>query len=230
MVREPGGLYGGGMDDREAGASLVRDLRWQIDQMGPRGIKNSGGNPYTPSYYKRGLDNAVERGQQAVVEYVQGYLYKAPSDGYKKLEDADSLDLACEALVADGDKPYSHLFTDRDRQAARDRLAPHIEAIEARKAARRTRIEARRAQLPPDVTELRALAGAAVGAEDAIAINLRILERAPDDVVAMNRLGRAYEALGLFDAAGDAFGKVLAIDPQNAIAKRRLRDVERRLR
>ena len=216
------------MDDRETGTALVRDLHWQIGQMGPRGIKNSAGNPYNPSYYKRGLNNAVERGKQAVVEYVRGYLYKPPSDGYKKLEDADSLDLACEALVADADKPYSDLFTDADRQAARDRLAPHIKAIEARKAARLTRIEARRAQLPADVTELRVLAGDPGGSEDAIAVNLRILERAPDDVVAMNRLGRAYEALGLFDAAGDAFGKVLAIDPQNAIAKRRLRDVERR--
>ena len=217
------------MNDREASTELVHDLRWQIDQMGPRGIKNSAGNPYNPSYYKRGLNTAAERGRQAVVEYVRGYLSKPPSDGYKKLEDADSLDLACEALVADADKPYSQLFTDGDRQAARDRLAPHIEAIEARKAASRTRIEARRARLPADVAELRALAGDAVSAEDAVAISLRILEQTPDDVVALNRLGRAYEALGLRDAAGDAFGRVLAIDPQNAIAKRRLRDLQRRV-
>jgi tetratricopeptide (TPR) repeat protein len=217
------------MDEPEPGTALVRDLHWQIEQMGPRGIKNSAGNPYKPSYYKRGLNNAVVRGEQAVVEYVRGYLYKAPSGGYKKLQDADSLDLACEALVADAEKPYSHLFTDDDRQAARDRLAPHIKAIDARKSARTTRIEKRRLQLPDDVTELRALAGDAVGSEDSIAINLRILERTPDDVVALNRLGRAYEALGLFDAAGETFGKVLAIDPHNPIAERRLRDCERRV-
>jgi tetratricopeptide (TPR) repeat protein len=216
-------------DDREPGTALVRDLHWQIEQMGPRGIKNSAGNPYKPSYYKRGLNNAVVRGVQAVVEYVRGYLYKAPSGGYKKLQDADSLDLACEALVADADKPYSHLFTDDDRQAARDRLAPHIEAIDARKAARRTRIETRSAQLPDDVAELRALACDAGSSEDAIAINSRILERIPDDIVALNRLGRAYEALGLFDPASDAFGKVLALDPHNPIAERRLRDIGRRL-
>jgi tetratricopeptide (TPR) repeat protein len=217
------------MDEPEPGTALVRDLYWQIDQMGPRGIKNSAGNPYKPSYYKRGLSNAAVRGEQAVVEYVRGYLYKAPSGGYKKLQDADSLDLACEALVADADKPYSHLFTDEDRQAARDRLTPHTEAIDARKAARTTRIESRRAQLPDDVTELRALACDAVGSEDTIAINLRILERTPDDVVALNRLGRAYEALGLFDAASEAFGRVIAIDPHNPIAERRLRDIERRV-
>ncbi len=197
--------------------------------MGPRGIRNSAGNPYNPSYYKRGLSNAVERGKDAVVEYVQGYLYKPPSGGYKKLEAADALDLACEALVADEDKPYAHLFTDADRQAARDRLSPHIQAIDDRKAARRTRIETRRAELPADVTELRALAGDVPGSEDAIAINLGILERTPDDVVALNRLGRAYETLGLFDTACETFEKVLAIDPENGIAKRRLRDVERRI-
>lgn len=80
------------------------------------------------------------------------------------------------------------------------------------------------------MSELRGLASQAVSSEDAIAISLAILGRAPEDVVAMNRLGRAYEALGLLDAASEAFRNALAIDPQNAIAKRRLRDVERRLR
>jgi hypothetical protein len=83
----------------------------------------------------------------AVVEYVRGYLYKPPSDGYQKLEVADSLDLACESLVADGTKPYAHLFTDRDRAAARRRLAPHAAAIASRKAADNERVEAARAEL-----------------------------------------------------------------------------------
>jgi hypothetical protein len=73
---------------------------------------------------------------------VRGYLYKPPSDGYKKLEDADSLDLACEWLVADESKPYAYLFSDADRAAARARLAPHIGAIERRKADERARIAA----------------------------------------------------------------------------------------
>ena len=79
-----------------------------------------------------------------MVEYVRRYLYKPPSDGYKKLEDADSLDLACESLVLDADKPYARLFTDEDRIAARERLAPHIEAIESRNAEHRARIIALR--------------------------------------------------------------------------------------
>lgn len=134
------------MDDRDAVEALISDLHWQIDQLRPRGIKNEAGHPYTPSYYKRGLENAIERGGLTVVEYVRGYLYRSPSDGYRKLEDADSLDLTCESLVEDESKPYAHLFTDADRAAARQRLAPHIEAIEARKAERRARIDAVRAE------------------------------------------------------------------------------------
>jgi hypothetical protein len=82
------------LKEPDAVKDLVSDLHWQIDQMGSRGIKNEAGHVYVPHYYKRGLDTAIERGDQAVIEYVRGYLYRTPSDGYEKLEDADSLDLA----------------------------------------------------------------------------------------------------------------------------------------
>jgi hypothetical protein len=135
------------MNEREAVEALISDLHWQIDQMAPRGIKNEAGHVYNPSYYRRGLQTAIDRGDQEVVEYVRRYLYKPPSDGYKKLEDADALDLACESLVADQSKPYAVLFSDADRAAAHERLAPHIGAIEERKAAQRARIEKARAEL-----------------------------------------------------------------------------------
>jgi hypothetical protein len=74
------------MNDREAIAALVSDLHWQIDQLPRRGIKDNAGNPYNPSYYKRGLQNAIDRGGLVVAAYVTGYVYKPPSDGYQKLE------------------------------------------------------------------------------------------------------------------------------------------------
>jgi hypothetical protein len=135
------------MTDQEAIGALVGDLQWQIDQMRTRRIKNNAGNPYNPAYYKRGLEDAIDRGGLAVAEYVRGFLYKAPSGGYQRLEAADALDLACESLVALEDKPYVSLFSDEDREAARDRLAPHLDAIAARRAARRDRIDAARAKL-----------------------------------------------------------------------------------
>ena len=214
----------------DAIAALTSDLRWQIDQLRPRGIKDSAGNPYTPAYYKRGLHNAIQNGGLAVAEYVRGYLYKTPSNGYKKLEDADSLDLACEALVADETKPYSHLFSAADRAAARARLAPHLRAIEARKAESRERIDARRADLTDDLAALRELAAAATTPEEAIAINTSILRQDPADPVALNRLGRAHEAIGSIEQAMQAFEEAVAVDPGNAIALRRLGDLERRHR
>ena len=135
------------MTDQEAIGALVGDLQWQIDQMRTRRITNAAGNPYNPSYYKRGLDAAIDSGGLAVAEYVKGFLYKAPSVGFQKLEAAESLDLACEALVASEGKEYESLFSDADRDAARERLAPHLEAIEVRTADRRARIDAVRAKL-----------------------------------------------------------------------------------
>src|SRR3954467_3629309 len=88
-------------DEAKAIALLVSDLRWQINQFARRGITNSAGNPYNPASYKRDLQKAIEAGGVAVAEHVKRYLYKSLRDGYRKLEEADSLDLTCEALVAD---------------------------------------------------------------------------------------------------------------------------------
>ena len=216
------------MDDGAAVAELVSDLHWQVEQFGPRGIKDRAGNPYNPSYYKRGLTSATNRGGIAVAEYVRSYLYKDASDGFRKLEDADSLDLACEALVIDESKPYASLFSDEDRAVAQARLAPYIDSIQRRKAERVVRIEARRSELPTDLAGLRQRAAAATDLEDVIAVNTEILERAPDDGVALNRLGRAYETMGSPDLAEETFRRAVAADPKNAIAARRLRDLKRR--
>src|SRR3954451_9412957 len=215
-------------DDAAAISSLVDDLLWQIDQLPRRGIRNAAGNPYNPSYYKRGLKAAIDAGGIAVADYIRRYVHKPPNDGYRKLEGADSLGLACEALVADESKPYAYLFTEEDRAAARARLAPHVRAIEARKTASIARVDARSSDLPDDVEQLRALAAQRTQPEDAVAINRAILDREADDVVALNRLGRAYETLGSRHDAEKVFRDVLALDPGNAIATQHLRDLARR--
>jgi hypothetical protein len=135
------------ISDQVAVDALISDLLGQIDQFRARGVKGNDGRPYTAPVYKRGLQKAIAGGGQDVVDFVRGYLYKAPSDGYKKLERAAALDLCCEALVQDDSASYAHLFSDEDRAAACERLAPHIAAIEARRAERRARIDAARARL-----------------------------------------------------------------------------------
>jgi Flp pilus assembly protein TadD len=48
--------------------------------------------------------------------------------------------------------------------------------------------------------------------------------------VALNRLGRAYEALSLRDQAREAFQQVLELQPGNTIATNRLKVLDRRRR
>ena len=210
-------------DERAAVAALVSDLHRQVDQFRPRGIKDAAGNPYQASYYKRGLKAAVEEGGTAVVEFVRRYLYKAPSNGFVKLEEKNALDLACEALVADADKPYAGLFTDEDRAAARERLGPHLAFIESRKNP-----VARMEALPDDVGALRELAERDPAPDEAIAINGKILRLAPDDVVALVRLGRAHLDLHHDAEAIQAFERVLELEPANPIAASRLKNLRHR--
>jgi hypothetical protein len=128
------------METRAALNALISDLQWQLDQFGARGVKN-------PAHQRRGLQNAIDDGGLAVVEFVRSYLHKTPCESFKRLGRADALELTNEALVADDTRPYAQFFTDEDRAAARQRLAPHLETIEARMAERRARIEAQRKKL-----------------------------------------------------------------------------------
>jgi tetratricopeptide (TPR) repeat protein len=54
----------------------------------------------------------------------------------------------------------------------------------------------------------------------AVELNQKILEVAPDDVEARNRLGRGYLETGKLDEARAAFVEVLKIEPYNSIALR----------
>ena len=134
------------MSKHDEVAQLISDLHWQIDHMRPRGIKDRAGNPYNPSYYKRGLAKPIESGDDAVVAYIAGYLAKDPSDGFKKLLDAKSLDLACEDLIADPAKPYAALFSPEERAQANARLEPYRAELDARKQQERARIDAFKAK------------------------------------------------------------------------------------
>lgn len=60
----------------------------------------------------------------------------------------------------------------------------------------------------------------------AIALNQRILERAPKDAEAHNRLGRAFLALGRYTEAIEAYADALRADPANLIARRNLQRLD----
>lgn len=58
--------------------------------------------------------------------------------------------------------------------------------------------------------------------EEAVAVNRSILEVFPDDVEALNRLGRAHLELGEYQEAEVAYRRTIEIDPYNAIAAKNL--------
>ena len=135
------------MDDERAIKALITDLHWQIDQLGPRGIKNAAGNPFVPAQFCRRLAEAEAAGGDGVPDLVASVVRRPPSQGFKRLEAAGSLDLAPELLVADADRPYAHLFSDEDRALAGARIGPHAETIAARTAEHRARVDAAREKL-----------------------------------------------------------------------------------
>ena len=59
--------------------------------------------------------------------------------------------------------------------------------------------------------------------QEAVAVNMEIIESFPDDVDTYNRLGRAYMELGDYAQAREAYSQAVELDPYNAIAKRNLR-------
>ena len=58
--------------------------------------------------------------------------------------------------------------------------------------------------------------------EAAVQTNQDILQAFPDDVEALNRLGKALMELGLYNAARRAFANAVAFSPHNTIAKKNL--------
>lgn len=59
--------------------------------------------------------------------------------------------------------------------------------------------------------------------EAAVEYNLEILEESPQNVAALNRLGRAYTELGQKEVAKDAYEQVLKIDKYDTIATKNLK-------
>jgi hypothetical protein len=209
---------------------------WEIARALPTsGVLDRGRRPYRAIRFERKLES-VRRDPAGLLSYITG-MARRTSDGLEALVQYDRIDLSVEQrLILDEDKIYAPLFTAEDRAAAREKLADWGTQIEqlARDRAEQdrdqsaqgdARVAALRATLPVDLAELRTIAAAANEPEEMIAANQCILEQQPNDVVALNRLGRAFEAVGWDEAACVSFEKVLEIDPGNAIAKRRLQSL-----
>lgn len=89
-------------------------------------------------------------------------------------------------------------------------------------------VERQIVQLPKQLEDLVSLARTDIPPRDAVAVNRAIIARLPADIPSHNRLGRAYQALGLVDQARRAFEAVRELDPANTIAAKRLRELAAR--
>ena len=58
--------------------------------------------------------------------------------------------------------------------------------------------------------------------EEAVSVNREILKSSPDDVEALNRLGKALSEMGKYSKARRAFQRGLEISPSNSIARKNL--------
>jgi tetratricopeptide (TPR) repeat protein len=213
--------------------ALLSDC-WAIARALPTsGVLDRDRRPYRAIRFERKLDS-VASDPIGLLEYVRG-MARRTSEGLESLVEYNRLDLSVEMLILDESKIYAPLFTQEDRDAAKAKLARQSGQVEelakdrARQlhdaeVTRQKRIAIIRSSLPTNLEQLKTLASEAADAEDAIAINSAILEQTRD-VVALNRLGRAYEAVGSPDDARSAFEKALAVDPHNRIAAGRLRQL-----
>jgi alkylated DNA nucleotide flippase Atl1 len=84
--------------------------------------------------------------------------------------------------------------------------------------------------LPMDIGDLQALAAIKLAPAQAVAVNLAILDRTPDDTRALTRLGRGQRALGLREDAVKAFARALSLDPKNDIARKHFLELAKELK
>jgi tetratricopeptide (TPR) repeat protein len=213
--------------------ALLNDC-WAIARALPTsGVLDRARRPYRAIRFERKLDSVVSD-PVGLLEYVRG-MARRTSEGLESLVEYNRLDLSVEMLILDESKIYAPLFTQEDRDAAKAKLARQSGQVEelaldrARQlrdaeVTRQKRIAAIPSSLPTDLEQLKTLAAQAADAVEAIAVNSAILEQTRD-AVALNRLGRAYEAVGSPDEARSAFEEALEVDPHNRIAAGRLRQL-----
>ena len=84
--------------------------------------------------------------------------------------------------------------------------------------------------LPTDLSALQALAASTSAPAQAVAVNQAILAQAPEDVPALNRLGRAQQEIGHIKDAATTFGRVLVIDQKDPVARKHVLELAKKLR
>lgn len=121
----------------DAHKALLARLREIIEETPGSGALNAAKQPYYPTRFAGAVERRSGNGAK-LVDYIREKVHEAPTDGYDALIAAGRPGLTAEALVADADAPWSSLFTEADRTAARTRLGAmqqaHEHAVDAAEA------------------------------------------------------------------------------------------------
>jgi hypothetical protein len=110
--------------------ALLTRLRDIVVETPNSGAVDAAKRPLRISRFAPAVERRAEDGP-ALVKYVRGKVYAAPSSSYDALIVAGRPDLTVEALVADPDAAWAGEFSDADRAAANQRLGDMIEAHRA---------------------------------------------------------------------------------------------------
>ena len=158
-------------------------------------------------------------------EVPRGFIASTPGLPRNSVEARDRL--AAEGVTFDGSRANLHCrYTiDQWRRAGCPSGAKAAEAYVLAELDQYVDVEM--AKLPVLLEDLLAIAGTQNVPAEEVAVNRAIVAQAPKDIPAHNRLGRAYQNLGLVEQARATFETVLQLDPGNAIARKRLREISR---
>jgi tetratricopeptide (TPR) repeat protein len=210
-------------------------LQWQDIFRTEIHVRLDNGSRYVPNGGSQGVQ-LLRKGVNAFDEAIRIWsgLTDDPdsgTQGYDRIVDQAGIEYTWEWFLIDPSRPWANAVPElvRDRIEAdldrRDRDA--LARAKAKAAARQQRIATHQSELPEELSALRRLAVETRDAEAAIAINSAIARQDEADLAALNRLGRAYQAMGMTGEAKKIFHRVLALDPGNTIAGRRLTELNR---
>ena len=110
--------------------ALLTRLREIVVETPNSGAVNAAGRPLRITRFAPAVERRADDGP-ALVKYIRGKVFAAPTSSYDALIVAGRSDLTIEAVVADADAVWAGEFSDADRAAAQQRLGDMIEAHRA---------------------------------------------------------------------------------------------------
>jgi hypothetical protein len=120
----------------DSAQALLAEIRRRLEAArDDPNVTNADGSNYWGPYVTRAIDQRAHDGP-ALVQYIKTVLRKTgESQGWSALLEGDRLDISFEEMVANADEPIRGLFTDEDREIARQSLGEQQDVLSQRREA-----------------------------------------------------------------------------------------------